>query len=185
MKKKVLVQDKDRQPLMPTKPARARRKLDKGEAEVVQREPFTIRLKYEIEKKKNTEEVTVGIDSGYSNIGFSVRTEKEELIAGVMDVSNNIPKKLEEKRGYRRQRRSRNTRYRKPRNSKIHRPKPQDNKPNQKTPPENPETPLQNTTTPKNNQLHTKNTSKHRAIQPTRNKKPENQIKQLYYFNYL
>ncbi|UOY09688.1 RRXRR domain-containing protein [Methanonatronarchaeum sp. AMET6-2] len=132
MKKKVLVQDKDRQPLMPTKPARARRKLDKGEAEVVQREPFTIRLKYEIEKKKNTEEVTVGIDSGYSNIGFSVRTEKEELIAGVMDVSNNIPKKLEEKRGYRRQRRSRNTRYRKPRNSKIHRPKPQDNKPNQK-----------------------------------------------------
>ncbi|RZN62810.1 MAG: HNH endonuclease, partial [Methanonatronarchaeia archaeon] len=33
----------------------------------------------------------------------------------VMDVSNNIPKKLEERRGYRRQRRSRNTRYRKPR----------------------------------------------------------------------
>jgi len=110
---KVFVQDKNGKPLDPTTPARARILLKRGRAEVVQRTPFTIRI---VDREGGyTKDVTLGTDPGYSKIGFSAVTEKEELIAGVFELRNDIPKKLKQKRSYRRGRRTRNTRYRKPR----------------------------------------------------------------------
>jgi len=100
---------------MPTNPAKARHMLDDGRAEVVQSDPFTIRLTYAIEGEKNTEEVTLGIDAGYSKVGFSVVTDQEELISGELELRQDISKKLEQRRNYRSNRRSRNTRYREPR----------------------------------------------------------------------
>jgi len=99
-------------PLMPTKPVRARILLKKKKAIVINRSPFTIQLTYESEE--NTQEVIIGIDSGYKYIGFSVITEKKELICGEITLLNEMRERLKEKAMYRKQRRTR-LRYRKAR----------------------------------------------------------------------
>ena len=73
----VYVISKTGKPLMPTKPVRARILLKKKKAIVINRSPFTIQLTYESEE--NTQEVIIGIDSGYKYIGFSVITEKKRI----------------------------------------------------------------------------------------------------------
>ena len=122
---KVFVQDKNGKPLDPTNPARARKLLNRGRAKIVQRNPFTIKI---IDRKKEdsyTHNVTLGIDAGYNEVGFSAINEDEELISGVLELRNDISKKLEQKSNYRRNRRHRNTRYRQPRfdNRKKSKPK--------------------------------------------------------------
>ncbi len=115
MTDKVYVQDKDGQPLMPTKPARARRKLDQGKAEVVQRDPFTIRLTYEVDGEKNTEEIRIGLDEGSKKGGASaVQNGGEVLYQSEVQLRTDIRSKMDRRRRYRRSRRSRKTRYRKP-----------------------------------------------------------------------
>jgi len=90
---------------MPTTPRKARVLLKEGKAEVVQRNPFTIRLLY---KSGNaTQPVTLGIDSGYLNIGFSVVTKKEELIAGEVKLLDGMVERNQERIMYRRNRRNR------------------------------------------------------------------------------
>jgi len=115
MSKKVYVQDKNGDPLMPTKPAKAKHMLNDGRAEVVQRSPFTIQLTYEIEGEKNKQEVELGLDPGYTKTGFSAKVEDKELINGTMDTDTNVSDRLTERRKYRKNRRNRNTRYREPR----------------------------------------------------------------------
>jgi 5-methylcytosine-specific restriction endonuclease McrA len=110
---KVYVQTAQGQPLDATTPARARILLKKGRANIVTRMPFTIRLHNR--EIGYTTKVTLGVDSGYSRVGFSAVTEKEELLAGELILRKDISKKLEQKRNYRRNRRSRKTRYRAPR----------------------------------------------------------------------
>ena len=100
------------EPLMPTKPAKARHLLKDGKAKVLSRKPFTIQLLYATGETK--QEITLGIDSGYQYIGFSATTKKQELISGEVELRTDIPKKLLERRIYRRNRRSRKW-YRKPR----------------------------------------------------------------------
>ena len=122
---KVYVQDKNGKPLDPTNPARARKLLNKNRAKVVERNPFTIKI---IDRKKEnsyTKDLTLGIDAGYREVGFSAVNENEELISGVLELRNDISKKLEQRANYRRNRRHRNTRYRKPRfdNRKKSKPK--------------------------------------------------------------
>jgi len=112
---KVYVQDKNGKPLDPTNSARARKLLKKDRAKVVERNPFTIKI---IDRKKEnsyTKDVTLGVDAGYREVGFSAINENEELISGVLKLRNDISKKLEQRTNYRRNRRHRNTRYRKPR----------------------------------------------------------------------
>ncbi len=100
------------QPLMPTTPRKARVLLKKGNAIVVQRSPFTIQLKYATGETKQP--ITLGIDAGYSKIGFSAVTDKQELIAGEATLRKDVSKKITERRMYRRTRRNRLW-YRKPR----------------------------------------------------------------------
>ena len=101
------------QPLMPTKRhGKVRRLLKQGLAKVVKAKPFTIQLLYKT--TTYTQNITLGIDSGYNYIGFSAVTEKEELICGEVKLRNDISELLKERRMYRRIRRNR-LRYRKPR----------------------------------------------------------------------
>jgi len=96
---------------MPTKRhGKVRRLLKQHLAKVVKTKPFTIQLLYET--TSYTQNITLGIDSGYNYIGFSAVTEKEELICGEVKLRDDISELLKERRMYRRIRRSR-LRYRK------------------------------------------------------------------------
>ncbi|WP_298840059.1 RNA-guided endonuclease IscB [Clostridium sp.] len=100
-------------PLMPTnRYAKVRVLLKENKAKVVNSKPFTIQLLY-----SSTEFVklaTLGIDSGYLNIGYSVLTNNKELISGEVKLLKGMSERLKEKRMYRIIRRNR-LRYRKPR----------------------------------------------------------------------
>ena len=100
------------QPLMPTTPRKARLLLKNKKAKVIQRAPFTIKLNYVTGEAKQA--ITLGIDAGYSKIGFSAVTDKQELIAGEVTLRQNVSKKITERRMYRRTRRNKLW-YRKPR----------------------------------------------------------------------
>ena len=96
----VYVISKEGKPLMPTKRyGKVRRLLKQGLAKVVRRKPFTIQLLYDT--TTYTQDITLGIDSGYTYIGFSAITEKEELICGEVKLRNDISELLKERRTYR------------------------------------------------------------------------------------
>ncbi len=111
-KTKVYVKNKNGNILMPCQSAKARHLLDAGKAKVVKRNPFTIQLFWDCEE--NIQDITLGIDSGYSNVGFSAVTKKEELVSGELKLRKDVSKKLEERRMYRRSRRNKLW-YRQPR----------------------------------------------------------------------
>jgi hypothetical protein len=92
----VYVISKDGKPLMPTTPRKARILLKEKKAVVVKRMPFTIKLNYET--TNFTQEVTLGIDVGYGNIGFSAVTEKKELISGEVKLDDKTKGRLSEKK---------------------------------------------------------------------------------------
>ena len=100
------------QPLMPTTPRKARLLLKEGQARVVNRCPFIIQLHYAT--GENTQPIKLGVDSGYTKIGFSAKTEQFELISGALTLRKDVSKKIEERRRYRRNRRGKLW-YRKPR----------------------------------------------------------------------
>ncbi len=99
-------------PLMPTRPGKARVFLKEDKTIVVQQSPFTIQLKYPSGETKQA--LKLGIDAGYSTIGFSTITAKSELLSGELTLRKRISKLIEQKSNYRRTRRSRLW-YRKPR----------------------------------------------------------------------
>ena len=101
----VYVLSKNGKPLMPCKPAKARKLLKAGKATVVKRTPFTIQLNWETEEQ--VQNVVLGVDTGYKNVGLSAMTEKEELFSSEVKLRTDIPKLLSEKRQYRRTRRNR------------------------------------------------------------------------------
>jgi len=93
------------QPLMPTKQQHSRRLLREGKAKVIKRTPFTIQLT--VPSSEKTQEIKLGIDPGYSKIGFSATTDKQELISGEVTLDNMMTKRLSDRAMYRRNRRSR------------------------------------------------------------------------------
>jgi len=100
------------EPLMPTTLRKARKLLEAGKAEVVNRMPFVIRLLYAT--GENKQEIVLGIDAGYAHIGYSAVSQSEELIAGELELRNDVKRLLEKRRAYRRDRRNRLW-YREPR----------------------------------------------------------------------
>lgn len=110
----VYVLSKDGHPLMPTmRHGKVRRLLNSGKAIVKRRCPFTIQLLYET--GENVQEITLGVDAGSKHIGLSATTENKELFAAEVELRNDIVKLLSSRRESRKARRSRKTRYRKPR----------------------------------------------------------------------
>lgn len=110
----VYVLNKNNQPLMPTdRHGKVRRLLKEGKAKVVKKTPFTIKLTYDTTEYVKT--LTLGIDSGSKVIGLSVSSEDKEYFASEVTLRNDIVKLISTRRQFRRERRSRKTRYRKPR----------------------------------------------------------------------
>jgi hypothetical protein len=111
LKGAVLVLSINGSPLMPCTVTKARHLLERKKAHVVKLNPFVIQLNFECENK--TQEVSLGIDSGYKNMGYSTTTEFKEIYAGELTLEDKTSKRLIEKKMYRRLRRSR-LKYRKP-----------------------------------------------------------------------
>ena len=111
----VYVLNKDGQPLMPTdRHGKVKHLLKSGKAKVVKRCPFTIRLLYE--STNHTQNLTLGVDTGSGTIGAAVSKDNGDIIyMSEVIVRNDIADKMKQRAKYRRSRRTRKTRYRKPR----------------------------------------------------------------------
>ena len=111
----VYVLDMNGQPLMPTSRfGKVRRLLRDKKAKVVRSCPFTIRLLYEPETKI-VQEVVLGVDTGSKHVGVACVGNSKVLYQAQVELRDDIKKKMDSRRMYRRSRRSRKTRYRKPR----------------------------------------------------------------------
>ncbi|MCI0711857.1 MAG: RNA-guided endonuclease IscB [Chloroflexi bacterium] len=115
---RVLVVDKNKNPLMPCHPARARQLLKQGKAAVLRQQPFTIIL-FEREGGE-TQETQVKIDPGSKTTGIALVADfkrglrciwASELEHRGRRIRDNLLKRQQLRRG----RRSRKTRYRQPR----------------------------------------------------------------------
>ena len=101
-------------PLMPTnRHGKVRHLLRDKKAVIVNYNPFTIQLTKE--RSNEVQEVSLGVDTGYNNIGISVTTKDKVLFEANVDIANNISKRLKERSSLRRDRRNRKTRIRKAR----------------------------------------------------------------------
>ena len=128
---KIFVIDTNKQPLQPCHPARARQLLKKGKAAVYRRYPFTIILKREIVDADNqplrcAEGVAdvqaiaprLKIDPGSKTTGLAIVNDDTGDVVFAAELQHRgqqIKKSLDSRRASRRGRRSRKTRYRKPR----------------------------------------------------------------------
>ncbi len=109
----VFVIDKRKTPLSPTTNANARRLLKAGKAVVHKVYPFVIRLK---EHKLSVSNFTIKLDPGATTTGVAiVDNEKCLFLMEIVHRGKAIKKALFSRRGIRRSRRQRNTRYREPR----------------------------------------------------------------------
>jgi 5-methylcytosine-specific restriction endonuclease McrA len=106
----VYVLDKERKPLMPTKPAIARLLLKEGKAKVVKRMPFTIKMLVETTSYK--QEIIAGMDTGSKVIGIACVSNGKVLYKAETFIRQDVSEKMQRRRMYRRNRRSRKTRYR-------------------------------------------------------------------------
>lgn len=111
----VYVLDLNGNPLMPTRRfGKVRRLLNSKQVKVVRRKPFTIKLLYETETHV-VQDCTLGVDTGSANIGTAVYSEGKISYTSQVQIRNDIKYKMDDRRGYRRGRRFRHTRYRKAR----------------------------------------------------------------------
>lgn len=99
-------------PLMPCKEAKARKLLKQSKAKIYKREPFTIQLLFECENQ--TQDITLGVDTGSKHIGLSATTNNKELYSADVELRYDIVNLLSIRREARRTRRNR-LRYRAPR----------------------------------------------------------------------
>lgn len=116
----VFVLDKHKKPLMPCTEKRARLLLEKGRAVVHKIEPFTIRLKDRTVEDSVVQPLRLKIDPGAKITGMAIIEEGNPHCGKViylMEIKHKpyISKSLDTRRNLRRTRRSRKTRYRKPR----------------------------------------------------------------------
>ena len=111
----VYVLNRDGQPLMPTdRHGKVKHLLKSGKAKVVKKCPFTIKLLYE--STNHTQNLTLGVDTGSGTIGAAVSKNNGDIIyMSEIIVRNDIADKMKQRTKYRRSRRTRKTRYRKPR----------------------------------------------------------------------
>lgn len=96
----VYVLNKQGDPLMPCKEAKARKLLKQNKAIIAQYDPFTIQLMFECENQ--TQEVSLGVDAGSKHIGISATTEKQVLYEADVELRNDIVEKLSSRAHFRR-----------------------------------------------------------------------------------
>ncbi len=121
---RVFVLDKNRKPLDPTHPAKARRLLKLGRAKVLRRYPFSIIIKDLEVENCSTHDHQLKIDPGAKTTGLAI-IQGNRVIWGaeLTHRGEHIREALASRRQLRRSRRNRKTRYRKPRFLNRTRPK--------------------------------------------------------------
>lgn len=103
----VPVVDKHQNPLMPTKPSRARKWIqDKKATPFWNQGVFCVRLNVD-PSDRYFQEIAVGIDPGSKKEGFTVKSEAHTYFNVQADAHNKVGKKIEKRRILRRGRRSR------------------------------------------------------------------------------
>jgi 5-methylcytosine-specific restriction endonuclease McrA len=122
---RVLVLDKNRKPLMPCHPARARELLRNKRARVFRRAPFTIILKQR--EGGDLQPVEYKVDPGSKKTGISLggdfkRGKRVIFAINLEHRGFTIKTSLDSRRAIRRSRRQRKTRYREPRFDNRRRP---------------------------------------------------------------
>jgi len=113
----VFVVDTMQKPLDPVHPGYARKLLSTGQAAVFRRYPFTIILKREVEEPI-TQPLRLKLDPGSKTTGIVIVNDASGGVVFAAELTHRgqvIKGALESRRGVRRGRRQRNTRYRKPR----------------------------------------------------------------------
>jgi 5-methylcytosine-specific restriction endonuclease McrA len=113
----VFVVDTNRKPLNPVHPGYARYLLNAGKAAVLKKYPFTIILKYPVDTGE-IQPLRVKIDPGSKTTGIAVVNDATGKVVFAAELSHRghaIRDALLSRRGVRRGRRARHTRYRKPR----------------------------------------------------------------------
>ena len=111
----VYVLKQNGQPFMPTSRfGKVRRLLKEGKARVVRREPFTVKLLYRPETDV-VQECYCGVDTGSKHVGVAVVGNDKVLYQSQTELRDDIKKKMDSRRMYRRNRRFRKTRYRRAR----------------------------------------------------------------------
>jgi 5-methylcytosine-specific restriction endonuclease McrA len=111
----VLVLDRQRQPLMPCHPARARKLLRQGKAAVFRRYPFTIILKERVGGEVQTTQLKVDPGSRQTGVALVMEDKRGKRVvwAGVIEHRGQaIRLALQSRAALRRNRRQRKTRYR-------------------------------------------------------------------------
>ncbi len=98
---------------MPTTPKKARKLLKENKAKIISYEPFIIQLLYATGETKQP--VSIGIDLGTKHIGLAIQSENKVIAKGEIELRDDVKSLIETRKIYRRSRRSRKTRYRKPR----------------------------------------------------------------------
>lgn len=109
----VFVIDKQKKPLAPCSNAKARLLLKNREAVIHRAYPFVIRLKKQV---NNSKTFAIKIDPGATTTGVAIVDKKKALFfLELIHRGATIKKNLDKRRGVRRSRRQRKTRYRAPR----------------------------------------------------------------------
>ena len=122
---RVAVLDHNKKPLAPTTPRRAKLLLRRGKAAVFRRLPFVIVLLREVENVE-TPDLKLKIDPGSKTTGIAIINQDTGSVVFAAEIGHRgqtIKDSLEARRAIRRSRRSRDTRYRKPRFLNRTRPK--------------------------------------------------------------
>jgi 5-methylcytosine-specific restriction endonuclease McrA len=122
---RVAVLDRNKKPLAPTTPRRAKLLLRRGKAAVFRRVPFVIILRREVENVE-TPDLKLKIDPGSKTTGLAIINQRSGEIVFAAEIEHRgeaIKREVDARRAVRRSRRSRKTRYRKPRFLNRTRPK--------------------------------------------------------------
>ena len=115
----VPVVDSTQNPLMPTKPSRARRWIQQGKATPFWKNGvFCVRLNVD-PSDTETQEIVVGVDPGSKKEGWTVKSESHTYLNVQADAHNKVAKKIEKRRILRRGRRSRKCPNRKNRTNRL------------------------------------------------------------------
>ncbi len=122
---RIFVLDAKKRPLDPCHPARARQLLKAGRAAVYRRKPFTIILKDRLLENSIVHSHRVKVDPGAKTTGLAVVQEETARVVWAAELEHRgdvIHKRMLERASLRHSRRSRKTRYRKPRFNNRRRP---------------------------------------------------------------
>ena len=99
--------------LMPCTQRKARILLKSKKAVICKYNPFTIQLTYTTGETKQP--INIGVDTGSKHIGIAITSEDKVLYKAEVELRQDVKKRIQNRKTYRRDRRNRKTRYRKPR----------------------------------------------------------------------